>query len=560
MIAIIEAYQSGLLTWKNIKHNLVAGTVVGIVALPLAMAFAVASGTKPEQGIYTAIFAGLIIGIFGGSRTQISGPTGAFVVILAGITAQYGINGLQIATMMAGLILMMMGLFKVGNVIKIIPYPVILGFTTGIGAIIFVGQCKDFFGLPVTIPIDASFYVKCQLLIKALPNFDLITTCLSLFCLTILIFTPKFIKIPSTLIAMLVATLIQYHYHFPSIATIGSVFGKIPQALPSFVLPDFAQIHLIDLIIPAFTIALLGAIESLLSATTADTLTGTKHHANQELKGQGYANFIAPLFGGFASTGAIARTVTNIKNGGNCPVASIVHAFFLILVLLLLAPYAVHVPFAVLSAILFVVAYNMSDIPEFMHTLKGAPWYDSLVLVTTLLLTIFIDLVVAVTVGVILSGLFFVIRTHQTIKISKQNLKHIKQCMVTPKIDTSLFSDGLIYTLEGPFFFGVSEKIEHALAIGHIEPKFVVFQLKHVPFIDMTGLKMLSKTIKKYQNKGIKVYLCGMNKKVTDKISKIGISKILHENSIFDSLDEIVKIQEGNQDASIFPLNSIVNS
>ncbi|MGE3318744.1 MAG: SulP family inorganic anion transporter [Candidatus Berkiella sp.] len=549
MIAIIEAYQSGLLTWKHIKHNLIAGIVVGIVALPLAMAFAMASGVKPEQGIYTAIMASFIVGIFGGTRSQISGPTGAFVVILAAITAQHGIVGLQIATMMAGVILILLGVCKLGNVIKIIPYPVILGFTGGIGVIIFVGQWKDFFGLSVTIPIDASFYTKCHLLIEALPRFDPNTTCLSLFSLLILIISPRYIKIPSTLIAILVATLTQYYYDFANIATIGSVFGHIPQSFPAFGLPDYSQITLSDLIIPAFTIALLGAIESLLSATTADTLTGTKHHANQELKGQGYANFIAPLFGGFASTGAIARTVTNIKNGGTSPIAAVVHAIFLLLVLLLLAPYAIHIPLAVLAAILFVVAFNMSDIPEFIHTLKGAPWYDSFVLVTTFLLTIFIDLVIAVTIGVILSGLFFLMRTHQTIKINKNNFKHIKHFAVTPKIGTSLFCDGLIYTLEGPFFFGVSEQIEHALAIGHIEPKFVVFQLSHMPFIDMTGLKALSKTIRKYQNRGIKVYLCGMNKKVAQKISKIGILKILQGPSVFESLEEITKFQEKNNDA-----------
>lgn len=546
MIAIIEAYKAGLLQYSQVKNNLIAGVVVGIVALPLAMAFAIASGVKPEQGIYTAIIAGIIIGLFGGTRTQISGPTGAFVVILAAITAQYGLIGLQIATMMAGLMLYLMGIFRIGNLIKIIPYPVIVGFTSGIGVIIFTGQCKDFFGLAVSFPIDMHFYQKCHLLLQSFNQFDLTTTSLSLMCLGILILLPKLTKkIPAPLVAMLFATFIQYFYRFPSVATIGSVFGAIPQHLPNFAIPDFTQVNLVSLIIPASSIALLGAIESLLSASTADALTGTKHHANQELKGQGYANFIAPLFGGFASTGAIARTVTNIKNGGNSPIAAIVHALVLVLVLLLLAPYAIYIPFSALSAILFVVAYNMSDIPEFMHIVKRAPWYDVAVLVVTFLLTVFLDLISAVTTGILLAGLFTLLRAHQTRKSKKYHLVHLKEYFTKPKMHSKMLLDGIVFTLQGPFFFGISEKIEHALTTIDPTLKFVVLEFMHVPFVDITGLKCLAKILHRYQDKGIDIYLCGIDQKIQKKIARVGLLEKLRPVSLLNSLDEV--IQKRNQ-------------
>ncbi len=540
MIAIIEAYKAGLLTFSHFKSNLIAGVVVGIVALPLAMAFAIASGVKPEQGIYTAIIAGLIIGLFGGTRTQISGPTGAFVVILAAITAQYGLSGLQIATMMAGCILFIMGIFKFGNIIKIIPYPVIVGFTSGIGVIIFVSQWKDFFGLSITLPIDAGFFEKIQLLITALPHLDLITTSLSLACLFILIIIPKFIKsIPGPLIAMLFAAFIQYFYHFPSVATIGSVFGEIPQTLPKFMLPDFTHINFTSLIMPAISIAFLGAIESLLSAATADVLTGTKHYSNQELKGQGFANVIAPLFGGFASTGAIARTVTNIKHGGNSPIAAIVHALVLVLILLLLAPYAATIPFSALSAILFIVAYNMSDIPEFYHIVKRAPWYDTFVLITTFFITIFLDLISAVTTGFVIAGLFFILRTHQTTKMNKNRLSHLKECIIKPKMTVFSLLNGIVYSFEGPFYFGISEKFEQAMTMTPVDPKFVVFQLAHVPFMDMTGLKTFTKMIEKFQQRGINVYLCEVSQKIAEKMARVGMLSMIPPAFIFNSLEEI---------------------
>lgn len=412
MIAIIEAYRAGLLKPKNWFTNLIAGVIVGIVALPLAMAFAIASGVAPEQGLYTAIISGFIVGIFGGSRVQVAGPTGAFIVILASITAQYGIEGLQVATLLAGFILLFMGMIKLGNVIKFIPDPVITGFTSGIGLIIFVSELKDFFGLSLYLPLDAKFHVKLLASIQGFPHFDLATTGLALLSLLLIWLTPKIFRpIPGPLVAMVAATLLQTHFQFSTVATIGSTFGGISSVLPSFHLPLIDLNHTLNLIVPAFTIALLGAIESLLSATAADRMTKTRHHSNQELIGQGFANILTPLFGGFAATGAIARTATNIRNGGNSPIAAIVHSILLLLVIMVLSPFSKNIPLSSLAAILFVVAYNMSDVPHFMHMIKHAPRSDSLVLFMTFLLTIFTNLVIAVIIGVILARLFFIGRT-----------------------------------------------------------------------------------------------------------------------------------------------------
>lgn len=404
MIAIYEAYRAGLLKPQNWTANLIAGLIVGIVALPLAMAFAIASGVPPAQGLYTAIISGFIVGVFGGSRVQIAGPTGAFVVILAGITAHYGVEGLQIATLLAGFILLFMGIIKLGSIFKFIPDSVIIGFTSGIGVIIFVNEWNDFFGLSLHLPLDAPFHTKVTSLIQALPHFDSTTTGIAFLSLFLMWLTPKYFKkIPGPLVAMAVATVLQAYFQFKTVATIGSAFGGIPSVLPAFHLPMLSWDKTLPLIGPAFTIALLGAIESILSATAADGLAKTKHYSNQELIGQGVANIAAPLFGGFAATGAIARTATNVKNGGNSPIAAIVHSLFLLLVIWVLAPLAEFIPLAALASILFVVAYNMSDWPHFKHMLSHATRHQILVLLTTFLLTVFTNLVIAVNIGVVVA-------------------------------------------------------------------------------------------------------------------------------------------------------------
>lgn len=540
MIAIIEAYRAQLLNPKNWWPNLVAGLIVGVVALPLAMAFAIASGVKPEQGLYTAIIAAFVVGIFGGSRVQIAGPTGAFVVILANITAKYGVDGLQIATLFAGLILLLMGFFKLGTVIKFIPDPVIVGFTTGIGVIIFVGEWKDFFGLSLNVPLDAHFYVKLLGLIRAFPHLNWTTTYLAFLSLFLVLITPKFVKhIPGPLVAMVVATLLQAIFQFNGVATIGSTFGGITQSLPHFHLPQIQLIQVFNLIGPAFTIALLGAIESLLSATAADGMAGTRHHSNQELIGQGLANILSPLFGGFAATGAIARTATNIRNGGNSPIAAIVHSIFLILVIILLAPFASYIPLCTLAAILFVVAYNMSDIPHFIDMIKHAPNYDILVLLTTFFLTIFTDLVIAVNVGVILAMLLFIRRMSQVVGVKQQDHETLKDELSEDHI--TLPESTIVYAIQGPFFFGVAEKLEHAFAITHSDPKNIIFRLRDVPFMDITGLQTFNEIIDQFHKRNVNVYLCEANPKVISKLSTIGIINKISKGRVFSTLPETIK-------------------
>ena len=404
MNILLQSYQAGLFAKKFWPANLMAGILVGVIALPLAMAFAIASGAKPEQGIYTAIIAGLMVSILGGSRSQIAGPTGAFIAVLSTITAKYGIDGLQMATMLAGFLLFLFGILRLGSIIKFIPEPVILGFTAGIAIVIWVGQWPYFFGL--TNIQGTHFHEKLWQTIQQLPSFDTTTTLLALTSLMLVIYAkriPTIQKIPGPVIALLLMTGLQALCHFQNVATIGSVFGGIPQGLPPLHLPEIHLNRLLELIGSAFTIALLGAIESLLSAVVADNMANTQHDSNQELIGQGLANIITPLFGGFAATGAIARTATNIRSGGNSPLAGIIHSLTLLFILIFLAPLAVHIPLATLAAILFVIAWNMSDAYHVTQIIKRAPLSDVVILLVTFFLTIFVDLVVAVNAGVFLA-------------------------------------------------------------------------------------------------------------------------------------------------------------
>lgn len=538
MLAIVEAYRAGLLKPKNWAPNIVAGLIVGVVALPLAMAFAIASGVKPAPGIYTAIIAALIVGIFGGSRVQVAGPTGAFVVILANIAAQYGIEGLQIATLLAGFILLFMGILKLGTVIKFIPDPVIVGFTAGIGVIIFVGEWKDFLGLTLDVPINAHFHHKFFALIQALSHFNLTTTSLGALSLFVLLITPVFLKrVPGPLVAMIIVTTLQTIFQFPDVATIGSAFSGITQKLPQFHLPQVPLSTAFNLIGPAFTIALLGAIESLLSATAADGMAGTRHHSNQELIGQGLANIITPLFGGFAATGAIARTATNIRNGGNSPIAAIVHSIFLILVILVLAPLASNIPLCTLAAILFVVAYNMSDAPHFLYMLKHAQRYDIVVLLTTFLLTVFTDLVIAVNVGVILAMLLFVRRMTQFVAIQQQDHATLQDELA----NIPLPKGTIVYTIQGPFFFGAAEKLERAFAIIHSDPRNIIFRLKDVPFMDITGLQTFNELITQFNKRKVNIFICEANPNVVKKLTNIGLTNSICGKRIFSTLKEAIQ-------------------
>lgn len=538
MIAIIEAKRAGLLSRKCWMANIVSGVIVGVVALPLAMAFAIASGAKPEQGIYTAIVAGALSAVFGGSRLQISGPTGAFIVVLAGISAQYGIAGLQIATLMAGLMLIAMALMRMGGVIKFIPDPVIIGFTSGIAVIIFVGQWKDFLGLDVALGAE-HFHEKFWTLMQALPHSHMATALLGVFTLLVLLISPKFFKrVPAPLIAIVLATTIQAIFQFEDVATIGTAFGGIPQQLPAFQWPQASFSDMLHLIGPAFTIALLCAIESLLSAVVADGMTGTKHNSNQELLGQGIANIFSPLFGGFASTGAIARTATNIKQGANSPISGIVHALTLLAIVLLLAPLAEDIPLSALAAILFVVAYNMSDLYRFKHMMLTAPNADVAVLLITFFLTIFSDLVIAVNIGVMIAALLFMKRMSEAVVFAEQTSEQLQS--ENPGDDFSLPEKTVVFAMEGPFFFGAAERLESTLENIHSHANVLVLRLGRVPFIDATGIQSLwdlRDTCKKYNTR---LVLCEVKPNVYQKLKRAGFIGQLGKQNLIDNLHELI--------------------
>ena len=538
MIAVLEAHRAGLFARVHWLPNLIAGLVVGIVALPLAMAFAIASGARPEQGIYTAIIGGGLISIFGGSRLQIAGPTGAFIAILAGITAKYGIAGLQVATLMSGVMLLLMGLARMGGVIKFIPAPVVVGFTAGIGVIIFVGQWSEFFGLPK--PVGEHYHEKLWHLLQSLPNTHLSTLSFALLGLLLVLLTPKIkllARVPGPLVAMIVVTLLQMILHMPGVATIGSAFGGIPTGLPTFVVPEMSVPQIITLIGPAFTIAMLGAIEALLSAVVADGMSGTKHDSNQELIGQGLANIAVPFFGGFAATGAIARTATNIRNGATSPLAGIMHAITLIAVLLFLAPLASDIPLAVLAAILFVVAWNMSEVKHFAHLLKTAPIADRLILLITFVLTVFADLVVAVNVGMILAILHFLRRMSDAVETLPVDETELHTELARHGIQ-HLPPDLLVYEIAGPMFFGAVENFERALVQTQADPKILIIRLRRVPFMDITGIQVLEEVMQKLRLRGIRVMLCEANERVLAKLQRAGV---INEGSAEDYVDHLIE-------------------
>lgn len=549
MIALLEAHRAGLFKSGHRLNNLVAGVVVGVVALPLAMAFAIASGAKPEQGIYTAIVAGLLTSLFGGSRLQISGPTGAFIVILAGITANHGIGGLQVATLMAGLILIGMGAAKFGAVIKFIPQPVIVGFTTGIAVIIWVGQWKDFFGLQPVLGAE-HFHQKLASLLVVLPHLHLATTALGLLALLILILSPKLLpRVPGPLVALVLVTGVQAVFDFSGVATLGTAYGGIPRSLPAFDLPDVSGADIVKLIGPAFTIALLGAIESLLSAVVADGMAGTRHDSNQELIGQGIANVVSPLFGGFAATGAIARTATNIRNGATSPLAGVVHSGVLVLVVLIFAPLAAYIPLCVLAAILFVVAWNMSELHHFLHLARTAPRSDVVILLITFALTVVVDLVVAVNVGVVLASLLFMRRMAQSVEVSEES----------DDLGEDEAADGtrgrtLIYSIDGPFFFGAAEKLQSTLSSIHQSVDTVVLRMGRVPFADATGIQTLAELIEDFQRGHARVVLCEVRPNLLQKLERSGVLDKVGRDNVHGRLAD----WRAQQDA--LPLSAAPNS
>jgi sulfate permease, SulP family len=540
MIALLETKAAGLWSRSQVRPNVIAGLIVGIVALPLAMAFAIASGARPEQGLYTAIVAATLTALFGGTRLQISGPTGAFIAVLSIITAQYGIAGLQMATLMAGFILVVFGATRLGSVIKYIPRPVIAGFTAGIGVIIFVGQWKDFFGL-TPVSSGLRFHEKLWSLLVAFPTLNPATTALGLLALVILTLGPRYLKrVPAPLVALVVITLLQWLCRFKGVATIGSAFGGMPRTLPMPSFPAVTMTQAVSLVGPAFTIALLGAIESLLSAVVADGMAGTTHDPNQELIGQGVSNIVAPLLGGFAATGAIARTATNIRSGATGPLAALVHSGFLILVLLILAPLAAAIPLCCLSAILFVVSWNMSELPHALRLVRKAPKPDAAILIVTFLLTVFVDLVVAVNVGVIVAALLFMRRSAEAVQIEEQSPEPASETGAT-----STAGEGVvIYSIQGPFFFGAAEKLERTLARTQQRTHTLILRMGHVPFVDATGIFAIEEIISDFRRHGALVLLAELRPNVRYKLERAGVLEHLGVENLVDSLEQAHAVVE----------------
>ncbi|CAM3097188.1 Sulfate permease or related transporter, MFS superfamily [Vibrio ordalii] len=436
----------------------------------------------------------------------------------------------------------MVGAAKLGSIIHYIPDPVIVGFTSGIGVIIWVGQWQEFFGLP---KIEGEhFHQKLVSIFHAFPQMDCATTSLALFSLTLVIFgpkIPKLSKVPGPLLALVTVTVLQYFVGFEGIRTIGSAFGGIPQGLPEFSLPEVSFSQIILLIGPAFAIAMLGAIESLLSAVVADGMAGTKHNSNQELVGQGIANIVAPLFGGIAATGAIARTATNIRNGGTSPLSGVVHSLTLVIILIALAPLAVNIPLAVLSAILFVVAWNMSEVPHFIKLVKRAPKADVVILLLTFGLTVFADLVVAVNIGVIIATLHFVKRMASSVEV-KASTHHELSADLLRHGQTQLPRELAVYALEGPFFFAAAETFERVMSSIQEQPEILIIRLKWVPFMDITGLQSIEEMIENFHKKNVQVLISGANTRVAMKLKKAGIVDLVGEDNFFSQFDDALSV------------------
>ena len=539
----------------SLTADIMAGVIVGIVALPLAIAFGIASGVSPEKGIITAIVAGFLVSCFGGSRVQIGGPTGAFIVIVYGIIAQYGESGLMVATFMAGVFLILLGLFRLGTIIRYIPYPIVVGFTSGIALTIFTTQVKDLFGLSID-EVPGDFVSKWVVYAHHFHTIDLWSTLVGVLSVVIIALTPRFSKkIPGSLVAIVVMTvavwLLKTYAGVDSVATIGDRFS-INSQLPDANVPVLTWEPVKALISPALTIAILGAIESLLSAMVADGVIGDKHNSNQELVGQGIANLFSPIFGGIPATGAIARTMTNINNGGRTPVAGIVHAVVLLLIFLFLMPLAQYIPMACLAGVLVVVSYNMSGWRTFKELLNN-PKSDVGVLLVTFFLTVVFDLTVAIEVGLLMACLLFMRRMAESTQIS----------VLTDDIDPNSESDielheehlviparVEVYEINGPYFFGIANKFEEEMIRIGDRPKVRIIRMRKVPFIDSTGIHNLTNLCRISQREGITIVLSGVNPRVHATLEKAGFYDLLGKENICGNINEaLAKARELLQEA-----------
>lgn len=529
---------------ETFMSDLMAGIIVGIVALPLAIAFGIASGVSPEKGIITAIIAGFIISLLGGSKVQIGGPTGAFIVIIYGIIQQYGEAGLIVATLMAGILLILLGVFKLGAIIKFIPYPIIVGFTSGIAVTIFTTQIADIFGLNFggeKVPGD--FIGKWMIYFRHFDTVNWWNAVVSILSIIIIAITPRFSKkIPGSLIAIIVVTIGVYvlktYAGIDSIDTIGDRF-TIKSELSEAAIPTLNWEAIKDLFPVAITIAVLGAIESLLSATVADGVTGDKHDSNTELIAQGTANLITPLFGGIPATGAIARTMTNINNGGKTPVAGIIHAIVLLLILLFLMPLAQYIPMACLAGVLVIVSYNMSEWRTFKALLKN-PKSDVTVLLITFFLTIIFDLTIAIEVGLVIACILFMRRVMETTEISviKDEIDPNDELDIAVCEEHLIIPAGVeVYEINGPYFFGIATKFEETMAQLGDRPKVRIIRMRKVPFIDSTGIHNLTSLCKMSQKEKITIVLSGVNEKVHKTLEKSGFYELLGKQNICPNIN-----------------------
>ncbi|MCU0388798.1 MAG: sulfate permease [Chitinophagaceae bacterium] len=501
------------------SKDLMAGLIVGIVALPLAIAFAIASGVSPEKGLITAIIAGFLISVLGGSKVQIGGPTGAFIVIVFGIVNQHGVSGLIIATFMAGIMLIIMGLAKMGSVIKFIPHPLITGFTSGIAVIIFSAQIKDLFGLQMD-KVPAEFVEKWIAYGSHISTVNWIALIIGIVTIVVVVFSSKVTRIiPGSLIAIVLSTIAVQLFDLP-VETIGSRFGSIPSTLPAPVIPSIDWATIKSLLAPAFTIALLGAIESLLSAVVADGMIGGNHRSNTELIAQGGANIASALFGGIPATGAIARTATNVKNGGRTPVAGMVHAVTLLIIMLLFGKWASMIPMATLAGILVVVAYNMSEHETFFDIARGIK-SDAAVLLTTFFFTIFFDLIIAIQIGMVMAAFLFM---RQMIQISNVNVNPHKEedtSLDANATDKFNIPEGVdVFEITGPMFFGAAYKFKDSMRFIEKKPKVLILRMRNVPVIDATGLNTIKDVLKMCNHDKTILVLSGIQPNVFEELRK----------------------------------------
>jgi len=525
---------------KRFQKDIVAGMVVGVVAIPLGMAFAIASGVKPEHGLYTVIVAGILISLLGGSKYQIGGPTGAFVPILFAIVLQYGFENLLIAGFMAGVILVILGLLKLGKIIKFIPRPVIIGFTAGIAVIIFTGEIAKFLGLR-NVEKHESFYMNMREVVinlNTLSFYSILTAVVSLF---FVLFTPKILpKVPGALAGLLVSTVMATMLFPEQVVTIGSAYGEIPRSLPSFQFPELSLEKIIYLLPPALAIAMLGGIESLLSAMVADNMKGTRHDSNKELVGQGIANIAAPLFGGIPATGAIARTATNIKTGAASPISGIVHGVFVLLVLLLFAPYASLIPLASMSPILMVVAWNMSERKEFVNILKIKN-SDSAVLVVTFLLTVWQDLVFGVAAGILLAIITFIVRMSKSFRIKKDVSESIVQSAAAAE-EKKFHRSVSIYSVEGPLFFGSSNSLEDSILDKGHPPKLLILLMNKVDYMDSSAEGSLMTIVNRVHQQNGKVMIVGLQQQPRELLHKTGLFHKIGKKHFVDRPEQIFDV------------------